>query len=164
MISINSDSLNAQVGALVKAFDTLPKHIAKKHMKSAMKKALKFAVPVLKSNTPKSKGKKGADGKKIKGSSGGLRRAVTVRSKFIGKNKGGFTVGAIGYKHGEQSRKAIWVEFGTARGISPQGFMDKTYNQIRGQVSDELTRELAHALEMAAKDSAPGVDQNYRRK
>ena len=42
--------------------------------------------------------------------------------------------------------------------------MEKTYNQIRGQVSEELTRELAHALEMAAKDAAPGVDQNYRRK
>ena len=164
MISINSDSLSSQVGALVKAFDNLPKSIAKKHMKSAMKKALKFAAPVLKANTPKGKAQRGADGKKIKGSSGSLRRAVTVRSTFVGKNKGGFVVGAVGYKHGEQSRKAIWVEFGTARGISPQGFMDKTYNQIRGQVSEELTRELAHALEKAAKDSAPGVDQNYRRK
>jgi len=126
-------------------------------MKSALKKALKFAVPVLKANTPKGKARRGADGKKIKGSSGSLRRAVTVRSKFIGRNRDGFVVGAIGYKHGEQSRKAIWVELGTSRGISPQAFMDRTYNQIRGQVSDELTRELAHALEMAARDSAPNV-------
>ncbi len=164
MISMNSDSLSAQVGALVKAFDNLPKAIAKKHMKSAMKKALKFAVPVLKANTPKGKAQRGADGKKIKGSSGSLRRAVTVRSKFIGKNKGGFTVGAIGYKHGLQSRNAIWVEFGTKKGIEPQHFMAKTYDQIRGQVSGELTRELATALEKAAKDLAPGVEQNYRRK
>ena len=163
MISMNSDSLNAQVGALVKAFDTLPKHIAKKHLKSAMKKALKFAVPVLKSNTPVGKGYRDSSGKQVKGSKGALRRAVTVRSKFIGKNKGGFVVGAIGYKHGLQSRNAIWVEFGTKKGIEPQHFMAKTYDQIRGQVSGELTRELAHALEMAAKDSAPGVDQNYRR-
>lgn len=164
MISMNSDSLSAQVGALVKAFDTLPKHIAKKHLGAAMKRALKFGVPILKSNTPKSKGKKGGDGKKIKGSSGSLKRAVITKSKFIGRNKDGFTVGALGYKYGLQSAKAIWLEFGTARGIKPMGFMDRTYNQIRGQVSDELTRELAHALEQAAKDSAPGVEQNYRRK
>ena len=63
-----------------------------------------------------------------------------------------------------QSRKAIWLEFGTNKGIEPMRFMEETYNQIKGQVAGELVRELKNAMEKAAKDTAPGVDQNYRRK
>ena len=167
MIYMNSDSLNAQLGALVKVFDKFPKHIAKKHIGASMKRALKFAIPILKSNTPKGGGKRASvkDGKPVKGSRGGaLRRAATTRSKFIGKNKSGFTIGTLGFKFGTDSRNAIWQEFGTAKGIKPRAFMEKTFNQVKDQVAGNLARELALAAEKAAKDLAPGVDQHYRRK
>ena len=42
--------------------------------------------------------------------------------------------------------------------------MEKTFNQVKDQVAGNLARELALAVEKAAKDMAPGVDQHYRRK
>ena len=164
LFSMNSSSLGAQVGALVKGLEKLPMHIAKKHMKAAMKRALKFGLPILRSRTPVGKGLRDGDGKRVKGSRGALRKAVTTKSVFVGKNKGGFVVGGLGYKYGMQSRKAIWLEFGTNKGIEPRRFMEETYNQIKGQVAGELVRELKNAMEKAAKDTAPGVDQHYRRK
>lgn len=178
MIYMNSDSLNAQLGALVKVFDKFPKHIAKKHIGAAMKRALKFAVPILKANTPKGGPKiktaattRNARGQFTAGSGakkrvrgGALRRAATTQSKFIGKNKSGFTIGTLGFKYGTDSRNAIWQEFGTAGGIKPKLFMQKTYNQVKSQVAGNLARELALAVESAATDLAPGVDQQYRRK
>lgn len=167
MIYMNSDSLNAQLGALVKVFDQFPKHIAKKHIGASMKRALKFAIPILKANTPKGGGTKASvrDGKPVKRVRGGaLRRAVVAKSKYIGTNKSGLTIGTLGYKYGLDSRNAIWQEFGTAKGIQPKGFMAKTYDQVKDQIAGNLARELALAVEAAAKDLAPGVDQQYRRK
>ena len=167
MIYMNSDSLNAQLGALVKVFDKFPKHIAKKHIGASMKRALKFAIPILKANTPKGGSKRASvkDGKPVKGSRGGaLRRAATTRSKFIGKNKSGFTIGTLGFKYGTDSRNAIWQEFGTKKGIEPKLFMQKTYDQVKDQVAGQLARELALALEAAAREQAPFVEGSYRRK
>ena len=178
MIYMNSDSLNAQLGALVKVFDQFPKHIAKKHIGASMKRALKFAIPILKANTPKGgpKTKTAAttrnargqftagSGAKTRVRGGALRRAAITTSKFVGKNKDGFTIGSLGYKYGFESRKAIWQEFGTAGGIKPKSFMEKTFNQIKDHVAERLAEELALAVEKAARDLAPGVDQQYRRK
>ena len=178
MIYLNSDSLNAQLGALVKVFDRFPKSIAKKHIGAAMKRALKFAIPILKANTPKggSTGKQAAmkrdaRGHFIKGSGairktrgGALRKAATAQSRFIGKNRSGFTIGTLGYKYGAESRKAIWQEFGTKKGIEPKLFMQKTYDQVKDQIAGQLARELALALEAAAREQAPFVEGSYRRK
>jgi len=171
MIYLNSNSLNAQLTALVKVFDQFPKHIAKKHIGAAMKRALKFAIPILKENTPKrgSTGKQAAIKRKGSGAirrtrGGALRKAATAQSKFIGKNKSGFSIGTLGYKYGTESRKAIWQEFGTKKGIEPKLFMQETYDQVKDQVAGNLAKELALAVEKAARDLAPGVDQHYRRK
>ena len=164
MITMNADSMDEQCGAMIKAFEKFPAHIAKRHLKSAMKKALKFAVPVLKSKTPVGVGKRDGEGKRVKGSRGSLKKAAQANAKFEGKNKGGFVVGSISYKFGLQSRKAIWIEYGTAGGMIPRDIMAQTFNQVRGEVAGQLTRELAHAMEKAAKDLAPGVESKYRRK
>jgi len=178
MIYMNSDSLNAQLSALVKVFDRLPKHTAKKHIGAAMKRALKFAIPILKSNTPKGGPKiktaattRNAKGQFTAGSGakkrvrgGALRKAAIAQSRFIGKNKSGFTIGSLGYKYGTESRKAIWQEFGTQKGIEPKLFMQKTYDQVKDQIAGRLARELALALEAAAREQAPFVEGSYRRK
>ena len=178
MIYMNSDSLNAQLSALVKVFDELPKYTAKKHIGASMKRALKFAVPILKANTPKggpsvkksattrnSKGQFTAgSGAKTKVRGGALRRAAVAKSKYIGTNKAGFTIGTLGYKFGYESRKAIWQELGTSKGIQPKGFMAKTYDQIKDQIAGRLAKELALALEAAAREKAPFVEGRYRRK
>ena len=178
MIYLNSNSLNKQLTALVKVFDRFPKHIAKKHIGAAMKRALKFAVPILKSNTPKggstiktaavTRNSRGqfltGSGKKRKVRGGALRRAVVAKSKYVGTNKAGFTVGTLGYKYGTESKKALWLEFGTKMGVKPKLFMEKTYNEVKGKVAANLAKELAAAVESAARDLAPGVEQGYGRK
>ena len=179
MIYLNSDSFDAQLSALASAFDKFPKHIAKKHIGAAMKRALSFALPTLRRNTPKAKAtgnksglKRNASGHFIKGTgqvtgkkkTGGLRRAAIATSKYIGTNAAGFTIGSLGYKFGAESRKAIFLEFGTKHGIEPRLFMAKTFDAVKDKVKHKLSLEMMFALEKAARDLAPGVDQKYRRK
>jgi len=171
--------MDAQLSALANAFNSFPKHIAKKHLGAAMKRALKVALPVLKKNTPKTKTtgnksalKRNASGHFIKGTgqvtgkkkTGDLRRAAIATSKYVGTNIAGFTIGCLGYKFGAESRKAIFLEFGTKHGIEPRLFMKNTYDSTKDAVQNKLSLEMMFALEKAARDLAPGVDQKYRRK
>lgn len=166
MISLNWDGLDGQIGSLMDAYKKLPRHIAKKHLQAAMKRALKDAVPVLKAETPKGKSQRvvGEDGRSKTRRGGALRRAATVRAKYYGKNDSGTVAGTLGYKAGTESRKAIWLEFGTTRGIEPRRIIDRVMRRVKGPTRSKLARELAEALEKAARDLAPGVDQGYRRK
>lgn len=180
MISLSWRGMNGQIGALMGRFNELPRHIAKKHLKAAMKRAVKEGVQVLKKITPKGKTrntraalKRGAGGRFVQGSGkkmrvrgGALRRAVAAKSKYIGRNRDGVVYGVVGYKAGFESRKAIWLEFGTAKGVRPGEFMNKFRQQYGGPAAKNLAREMRKALAAAARELASGMNSNpnYRRK
>lgn len=175
MISLNWDRVNGEIGDLMKAYGKLPRHIAKKHLQAAMKRSLKEAVPVLKQETPKGGSRRvtaavsrGAGGRFLPGSGkksikrgGALRRAATVKSKYYGKNADGTVAGTLGYRAGTESRKAIWLEFGTSRGIEPRKIIDKVMKRVASPVRGKLAREMAAALEKAANEVASGKNKGY---
>jgi hypothetical protein len=173
LISMNMNAVEGEIGSLMSRFNELPKHIAKKHLQSSMKKALKSAnaVQVLKSMTPKQKsrvvfhnagpaGEYGAT--KVKG--GALRRAVILKSKFIGRNSDGVVVAAVGYKFGSESRKALWLEFGTSRGVKPQRMAERAMSVVRGPALASLTTFMAAALEKAANELESKKNPGYQGK
>lgn len=179
MISLNWDGMQGEIRALMARFGELPRHIAKKHLKAAMNRSMKDGVPILKSLTPKggtrtqrNKLKRGSGGRFVAGSGkkmrvrgGALRRAVTTKSKYIGRNRDGVVYGVVGYKAGMESRKAIWLEFGTSRGISPRNIMEQFRARYGGPAASRLAAEMAAALEKAAAELASGMNptRNYGR-
>jgi hypothetical protein len=157
-INVNGD-LNDQISALVKAYRELPKNIAQKHMKAAMGRAVRPFIPALRKNTPPEGLKKGRRKKGEKPrSSGALRRAVAVRTKA----RKLVVSGVLGYRAGAESRKAIWMEFGTSTGVKPRRMVERTMSEIRGKAVANLPKELAHALTKAVKDVAPPGTERYR--
>lgn len=167
MIFFDWNATRGDLGALVQRFEKLPRHIAKKHLLSAMKKAIKASngVQVLKSLTPRGKPsyargatKRDARGAFVAGSgrmrrtNGALRKAVTVKAKYLGRNTDGIALAALGYKYGAESKKAIWLEFGTSRGIEPRRMAERATKQISGTVKTQLLKEMLHALEKAPKE------------
>ena len=165
MIQLSWGDMEGEIGALMARYNELPRHIAKKHLKAAMKRAGKPAVPILKKNTPKRKsfvrlggGRGGGEytAERVRG--GGLRRAATFVSKYKGKNKDGVVFGVAGYRYGEQSRKGIWLQFGTKRGILPRRMIEKTTQQAKSIVGGNLEAEMAKALEKAAVELAAGMN------
>ena len=89
-------------------------------------------------------------------STGNLRRAVTTKSKYIGRNADGVVYGVVGYKAGYESRKAIWLEYGTRRGIRPQQMIHRFMQQYAGPSLAKLQVEMVSALEKAVKEVAGG--------
>ena len=179
MISLNWDGMQGEIGALMARYAALPRHIAKKHLQAAMKRTVKDGVPVLKRLTPKGGTrtvraalKRGAGGTFVQGSGkksrvrgGALRRAATNKAKYIGRNADGVVYGVVGYKAGFESRKAIWLEFGTKRGIQPRKIMDKFRAEYGGPAAGRLAAEMASALDKASAELASGMNSNsnYRR-
>jgi hypothetical protein len=175
MISLNWKGMEDDIGALMNAFSELPRHIAKKHLGAAMKKALKDGVPILKRNTPKggTKIKKSATTRNTRGQftagsgalkkvrGGALRRSVISKSKYIGRNRDGLVIGTLGYKGGTESRKAIWLEFGTTKGLEPRKMVERSMAEIGPKVSVKLAGEMAKALEKAANEVAGGKNKGY---
>lgn len=172
MISLDWQGMNGQIGALMGRFNALPRHIAKKHLKAVMKRVLRDGVPVLKRLTPKGKTrtvkatiKRGEFKQNFKRRGGELRRAVTVKSKYIGRNKDGVVYGVVGYKAGLESRKALWLDQGTKR-ISPREIIAKFRQQYGAPAASALIKEMKKALGAAARELASGMNSNpsYRRK
>lgn len=160
MIGMNYEEVRGDIGALVRRFDALPKHIARKHLGAAMKVAVRQSkgVQVLKSMTPKAKTITERSGNKRKG--GGLRRAVTVKS--VGVRSGGSTFAVLGYKYGWESRKAIWQEYGTKKGVRPRRMAQQAFNRISGSVKAILGAKLINALEAAVRELARGMNPGRR--
>lgn len=170
MISLNWQGMQGEIGAIMSRYQALPKHIAKKHLQAAMKRTMKDGVPVLKSLTPKGATrtkkaalKSGAGGRFVKGSGkkmrvrgGALRRSVTTKSKYVGRNRDGVVYGVVGYRAGMESRKAIWLEFGTSRGIKPQEIIEKFKRAYGGPSARKLADEMAAAFEEGVKEMASG--------
>ena len=160
MISISWSDMEGQIGELMKRYDELPRSVAKKHLQAAMKRAGKDAVKILKANTPKGGGRRvkaavvrGELKENYKRRGGSLRKAATFTAKYIGRNKDGSVIGVVGYKYGFESRKAIWLEFGTSRGIEPRRIIDKTLAASRSVVLARLETEMAAALDTAVAEA-----------
>jgi len=144
-----------EIQALMDRFAALPRHIAKKHLQAAMKRTMKSGVPVLRSITPPTGVRRGRRRQGEKRTTGSLRRAVTTKAKYIGRNKDGIVYGIVGYKGGTESRKAIWLEFGTNK-IQPRRIIEQFKQQYGGPSLATLTTEMAAALEKGAKELAAG--------
>jgi len=160
MIVIGWSNVEGQIGELMKRYAELPRSVAKKHLQAAMKRAGKDAIPILKANTPKGGGRRvkaavvrGELKMNYKRRGGSLRKAATFTARYKGTNKDGVVFGALGYKYGYESRKAIWLEFGTSRGIEPRKIIDKTLAASKAIVGSRLEAEMAAALEKAVNEA-----------
>jgi hypothetical protein len=151
--------LDVQIKALMSRYKALPKHIAKKHMMAAMRRCLNQGVPVLRKHTPPLGLKRGRRSAKST-STGALRRAVTVRTGMTGSNTdwNAFVWGILGYKAGDQSRKAIWLQYGTSRGGPIYDMVGKAMQEYGPVASSRLAAELAAALEKASKELEAGLN------
>lgn len=155
MIKFDWKVFEDDLSELIYRFNELPRHIAKKNMGAAMKRALRDGVPILKKYTPpigsgRGRRKKGAR------STGALRRSVTVKSKTVTGTHGTAVVyGVLGYRYGWDSRKAIWQEFGTKK-MQGKLMVQHALRDYKGPAITILTRELGRSLEAAAREVAGG--------
>jgi hypothetical protein len=85
-----------------------------------------------------------------------MRRAVTVHARYIGRNKDGVAVATLGYKYGTESKKAIFLEYGTSRGIEPRRMVEKAMKMIHGPLLAALGTAMVHALNKAAEEIKSG--------
>lgn len=87
-------------------------------------------------------------------STGALRRSVTVRTGFTGRNTDwdAFVWGVLGYKAGEQSRKAIWLQYGTAAGGPRYDMIGRAMAEYGQPSAQRLAAEMALALEKATAE------------
>lgn len=170
----NSYDMSRHIRSVMRAYKKLPGHIARKYMKASMRRVLKDAVPILRRNTPKGKAyntrsavkrdSRGrfqqGSGKKMRVRGGALRRAATVRTGMTGKAGAfdSFVWGVLGYKAGIESRKAIWLNYGTSRGIKPYQMIEKTMSEFGPVAASRLAKEMRRALASAVKDKAPGAE------
>lgn len=179
MITLRVTGFRRDLDSLLVALWQLPGHIARKHLKAAIRRALKPGVPILKSITPKGGTKtvrsavvrdkggrfQAGSGKKVKQRGGALRRAATSLARVDKRDGTGY--GVLGFKAGMQSRKAIWLEFGTSRGVTPRKIIAQLMTRFGGPARQELTNELRNALQKATKELASGKSKGgggYRRR
>lgn len=167
MISVNWEKLLGEYAELAEDYKKLPSFLGKKYLVSSMRKSVNQAKgpQILRKNTPPTNTKRGRKAKGQKRSTGALRRAVMTKAKWIGRNKDGFAVAGLGYRYGIDSKKAIWLESGTTR-IEGRKMMERTFDQIKGQVASYLSANLASSLENAAAELAskknPGMSARGR--
>jgi len=156
-LAVNWDKLLGEYAELAADYKELPAHLAKKYLVSSMRKSINQAkgTQILRKNTPPTNTRRGRKAKGQKRSTGELRRSVMVKAKWIGRNRDGWAVAGLGYKYNREHRKAIWMEFGTTH-IKGRKMMERTYEQIRGQVASRLSANLAESLEKAAAELASG--------
>jgi hypothetical protein len=170
MIRLSWSGMEGGIGDMMARFNALPRHIAKKHLLAVIKRVGKDGVKVLKKHTPKGGTttvraalKRGSGGRFVKGSGrkmkvrgGALRRAAMVKSKYQGRNKDGYAYGVLGYKFGPESKKALWLEYGTSRGIEPRRMVEKTMREWGGPATKTLVAEMKKALEKAVREMRSG--------
>lgn len=165
MINLNWEGMAGEVGAMMARFNALPRHIAKKHLLAVVKRVGREGVPKLKANTPVGrKMKANAKGVVKMRRSGDLRRAATTNAKYKGRNRDGSVTGTIGYRYGIESRKAIWLEYGTTK-MAARGMVARTMQSWGGPATAKLVAEMAIAFEKAVKELESGMNPGtgYRR-
>lgn len=146
----------AECQAMIARFNEFPRHLAKKHMQAAMRRTIKDGVPVLRAVTPPIGARRGRRKKGEKRTTGALRRSVTTKAKYISKATHGAVYGVVGYKAGMESRKAIWLQYGTTRGLAAREMLEHFHQQYDGVSLNKLTAELAVGIERAAAELAAG--------
>lgn len=160
----NSFDGNRHIKALMKAYKGLPRHIAKKHLRAAMRRVLKPGVPILRRNTPPLTTRRGRRTKgEKKRSTGDLRKSVTTKAGQTGNNNAfdSFVWGVLGYRFKGQDRKAIWLNFGTARGGPAFDMIGKAMSEFGPVAAGKLAREMKVGLDKAAKELSSGKNPGY---
>lgn len=163
MINVNWEALLGENRALAARFRELPAHLGKKHLIAAMRKSIRDAggVKELRKNTPPIGTRRGRRKAGEKRSSGALRRAVMVKAKWVGRNRDGAAMAGLGYRYGAESRKAIWLEFGTTY-VEARKVAERTYSAIKGVAASRLSSNLAAALEKATAEMESKKNPGYR--
>ena len=167
MISIDIDEakLNRQVQGLIKAFGSLPRDLAKKRMRAAIRKATKPFEPALQSNTPYLTGSLMRSIKtKIKvydkGTHGNIAFVCGYVPKTLKKRRGQFVITGSG-SHAiivENGSKLRRRKNGASTGVMPARRMARrTLDGMRGALLSSLTTELAAALEKTAKEAGRAI-------
>jgi len=152
VISVNWNQVQGEIGALVARYDELPRWLAKKHLRAAIGRTLRPGVPKLRALTPPVNTRRGRRKKGEKPrSTNRLRKAVKVITKYKGRNKDGYAYGVIGYRAGEESLKALWLEFGT-KYIEPRKFMQTFRDSYKATAQGRLVFEMRKALDVAVKE------------
>lgn len=160
----NSFDADRHIRALMRSYRGLPRHIAKKHLKAAMRRTLKPAVPILRSLTPPigtRRGRRKAGEKKR--STGDLRRSVTVKAGQTGNNGafGSFVWGVLGYRFKGQDRKAIWLNYGTSNGVPAFNMIERAMQRFGPISAGRLAQELRLALDKAVAEMRAGQNKGY---
>ena len=161
----NSYDGNRHIRRLMQSYKTLPRHIAKKHLKASMRRTLKPGVSILRSVTPPVGTRRGRRRKgEKKRSTGELRRSVTVKAGQTGNNLafGAFIWGVLGYRFKGQDRKAIWLNYGTSNGVRSYDMIGQAMSKLGPISAQRLASEMATALEKAAEEVAGGKNQGYQ--
>lgn len=157
----NSYDADLRISQLMKRYRQLPGHIARKHLKAALGRVVRPGLKVLRKNTPPLKTKRGrrANGAKPL-STGALRRSVKVRTGHTGRVNSfdSFVWAVLGYRASFESRKAIWLQYGTSGGVKPYDMIGKTMAEIGPPAASRLATEMVLAWHKAIKDLAPGAD------
>jgi hypothetical protein len=182
ILSVNMTYVDASFADIAYRYKQLPRHVAYKHMAAAMKRAIRKAqgVQTLKqvcrerlnlkgtvvTKDPPKRTKAGTfkKGWNRRRRGGEFLKAIAVVSS---KPKGGKNprplVAKIGWRYGEQSKKAIWLEFGTSRGVKPRRMAEETFMRIRGPAMAGMKGELVYALSKAVKDLGQAKDPKKRK-
>lgn len=175
MISLSWDSnfepmtydADKHIRKLIAAYRSLPGHIARKHMRASMGRTLRPAIPKLRQNTPPLGTRRGRRRKgEARRSTGALRRSVAVRTGQTGR-AGAFDFfvwAVLGYRASFESRKAIWLQYGTAGGVRPYDMIGKTMREFGPVAAGQLAEQLKLALEKAVRDAAPGAESYQGKK
>jgi hypothetical protein len=185
VIDLRFDGMDEEIASIVSRMDALPNYIARKHAQAAVKRVMKYAIPALKKNTPRRRsftrfggGRGGREYTATKVKGGTLRQSVISKASYLRpKGGGGATIyGAVGYSTKAapaessgpgitQSRKAIWLEFGTVNAFA-RGMVEMTMKQIGRPAAQKLAAELAVSIEKAAAELAskknPGMSARGR--
>ena len=164
-VDLNDAQLQRQVQGLIRSYRQLPKDVAKKYLRKAMRRALKPFEPALKGNTPYY--------------TGNLLRSIQTKVRVYDKPGSGAVAGVSGYvpktlrkKRGQfvitgSGSHAIIVERGTNPRKTSSGracgsmpalrIMERTLSSAKGPIMSTLMAELAAGLEKAAKERGDGA-------
>ena len=157
MITANWNDVDGEIGAIMARFNSLPRFMAKKHLRAAVARTLRPGVSKLRAMTPPMNTRRGRRKKGEKpASTGELRRGVKVKTRYKGTNRSGYVYGVIGYKAGLESKRALWLEYGT-RYIEPRRFMQAFHHSFKSEAEAKLTEELRKAFEAATREVAANV-------
>lgn len=160
---------------LAEGFRQLPQALARKQIKSAMKKATDPFIPALRAATPKFKGRRTktaavsrdargrfqvGSGKKSVIKPGALRRSIKSYTRFRKVNGGDeFTTKiTFGRGKGKGGNVAHLVELGTGAratrkskanrgGVAPRLFLRRTFDTMAPGIQSAIVSKLAEALE-----------------